>query len=104
MSRGERRRRDREAGKQACKYPHLHLSKNRCCICGGVTSTCPCTAQDWVNHYMRSHIEDNCSQVGHPSLAQMMMLGVPAPTEPCRNCGEVPRIIDDWDDSWDDDD
>lgn len=68
MNRAERRRRNREARRQACTYPYPYQSKNRCCICGGVTSTCHCTAQDSVNHYMRSHIEDKLL-AGGPSIA-----------------------------------
>lgn len=75
-----------------CSYPYLFNSENRCCMCRGKTATCPCTPQDAIDHYMLCHVADNCESEGHPSLFQMMAMGLPAPTAACRNCGEVPRF------------
>ena len=72
-----------------CLRPYLFKNKTRCCICGGKIATCPCTAQDAINHFVSCHVTDNCDEVGHPTVAQMCMLGLPTPTMPCRNCGEV---------------
>lgn len=77
---------------ETCPYPYLFNSKNRCCMCRGKTSSCPCTAQDAIDHYMHCHIADNCEGEGHPSVFQMISMGIPTPTVSCRNCGEIPTF------------
>lgn len=50
------------------------------------------TPQDVINHFVSCHVTDKCDDGGHPTVAQMCMVGLPAPTMPCRNCGEVVKI------------
>ena len=76
-----------------CQAPYLFGSKNRCCICRRKMSTCPCTPQDAMNHFVLCHIADKCDKDGHPTVAQMLTMGMPAPTEPCRNCSEVITMV-----------
>lgn len=77
---------------ETCPYPYLFNSENSCCMCRGKISTCPCTPQDAINHHMLCHVTDKCEAEGHPSVFQMMAMGLPAPTVACRNCAEVPQF------------
>ena len=77
---------------QVCPYPYL-FGGNRCCMCRGKVNQCPCGPQDAINRFVTCHIADNCDVSGHPSVAEMVMLGMPAPTEPCRKCGEVITLV-----------
>ena len=61
-------------------------------MCRGKVSTCSCKPQDAIDHFMLCHVSDNCEAEGHPSLFQMMAMGMPPPTAACRNCGEVPQF------------
>ena len=44
-----------------------------------------------MDHFMACHINDKCEAHGHPSILQMMIIGMPAPNKPCRNCREMPE-------------
>ena len=79
-------------GGKACPRPAL-FGGERCCMCGDDLMVCPCTAQKAINHYMDSHITDDCGEIGHPSVAEMVVAGMPTPTVPCRNCGEVVKMV-----------
>ena len=83
---------DQGQSKASCKFPFFYESETRCCICSRKVDTCPCTPQDAVDHFMESHVDDKCEVDGHPSIFQMAMIGMPAPTKPCRNCGEIPKM------------
>ena len=82
---------DQGQSKASCKFPFFYESQTRCCICSEKVATCPCTPQDAMDHFMACHINDKCEAHGHPSILQMMIIGMPAPNKPCRNCGETPE-------------
>ena len=75
-----------------CQYPYLYASLNRCCMCRGKTPGCGCTELDAVNHFVQCHIALPCER-GHLTVARMIELELPAPTEPCRNCGAVVSLL-----------
>ena len=77
----------------ACGYPYLYGNARRRCICGGRVATCPCTPQEAMDHFVTSHIADDCSDGGpHPTVFELIAAGLPAPTRPCRRCGGVPQF------------
>ena len=82
---------DERRSSTACQHPFFYESQTRCCICSEKVATCPCTPQDAMDHFMACHINDKCEVHGHPSILQMMIIGMPAPNKPCRNCGETPE-------------
>ena len=88
---GNPTQKDERRSRASCKFPFFYESETKCCICSRkIATTCQCTPQDAMDHFMACHINDKCEANGHPSILQMMIIGMPAPNKPCRNCGKVP--------------